>query len=1338
MTQNERLLSNQSYTNKDFSAIYPELLDLAQKISYKWNPAESDESDPGVVLLKLAALMADKNNYNIDKNVLETFPLSVTQLQNARQLFEQCGYCMKYYQSGTTVLTLTMNREPELPSAVKEVTEEERSYTIPRFTMVSDLENSVVYTTVTDCIVKSTKESVTVDAIQGIINEYTINGDPVITYANLDYNNRLYFTELDIPENGIFVENISKTGNSESWKSVDNLLLEPVGTLCYKFGLSENGTRCYIEFPEDISELIGQGLSIHYLRTAGASGNIGRKRLTQLYTDVTATVKAGNSASAEVSISTYENSTSGNLHITNIDPVSNGSDPESIDDAYRNYQRVKTTFDTLVSAKDYENFLYTNQNISNGYVCDRTNDIQSTHLIINDRGTLTTSNVVVKEATVSRKNCTVITRDTDGIITNREGPVEVEYAEPEMSAFDLRIYGLTYVDDPTTDLGFNKSFRLILPDAHKYGEWGSILMDTEDIKSIQHNYKLFEPGRILMLFNCYPIVSRIIPINKVDEKQQIEIITAVKKALYSKLNSRVVEFGSPIQYEDVYDTILNADPRIKAITLNDIEYETHALYLPSRESTQVELLRIDDKSSKPESKEGETIDKGELWDKFRSEIYAKSVLAGKTPLFVQDVDNPFEYALTQSGGTIYNKVKTITTNTSIQFRRTSDGTKYQIGPTLVGNNIRPNENIIFRRKSLVDASAPFGSYVKFLHNISTTVDKDDMYQLGADDYIAFFWKKEDGDNIPYTYIKYGAGTIITPTFTLNSNQPNPDHAEINHEFLKSLKSDVEGTTTSPEFAEGKSPLNVNQFSNHSEEERMVSFNEFVTELKGSNWVLTGTNQIQCKKVNQDIVSSPDTGVRKICWALNNTTNTLFFTNDTSYMLKEGEYFFCTNATNTQILIYGGGTIITRTGDSSVWQTNKKFDFNSYVVGGTDYITEEALWYTPPKAAKVTLIETEFIQLSKDCSIDIVYDSADTLGDENNTIRLNITSTPMPFIGCSIYYKESKDAQLTKLSRVYNSQDEELAWKGSAVLNLEMTAHTPLVLEENQSLTLYTINETEGELLDATTSEDKETTIQSTHTIRQLGGENLDVTTIDLLSGEVIYPSLYVYTHEKSAPFGSTSNSTIEITPTACTITLPPSTGSSYWWKYDDGDRDALPVFMPGTYVARLVLNDSFERFNIVPIKPDTDDEVDLRVTINVLQYADFLESNTAAPSGEYFIKLLVSEDSGYPSGLPIKLKFTYRCNTQASFTLLNFMKYTQNSMEDEIIEQFKELDADRVFNMLYEVPEDLLIENPLQAASFMDSEHVMNKFTICRWISEQDAQVKTDEKNKITVTNRIK
>lgn len=100
------LISNLSYTNKDFNSIYVELLDLVKKLSYKWDPTISNESDPGVLLLKLMAICADKNNYTADKTILECFPESVTQEQNARKLFEQLGYTMHWYRAGSTDISI--------------------------------------------------------------------------------------------------------------------------------------------------------------------------------------------------------------------------------------------------------------------------------------------------------------------------------------------------------------------------------------------------------------------------------------------------------------------------------------------------------------------------------------------------------------------------------------------------------------------------------------------------------------------------------------------------------------------------------------------------------------------------------------------------------------------------------------------------------------------------------------------------------------------------------------------------------------------------------------------------------------------------------------------------------------------------------------------------------------------------------------------------------------------------------------------------------------------------------------------------------------------------------
>ena len=105
ITNNDFKIENTSYTNKDFGTIYPELLDLIQKLTNRWDPSQANESDPGIVLVKLMAFLGDKLNYNIDKNILEAFITSATQESSVRKITEMLGYNMHYYRSATSKLS---------------------------------------------------------------------------------------------------------------------------------------------------------------------------------------------------------------------------------------------------------------------------------------------------------------------------------------------------------------------------------------------------------------------------------------------------------------------------------------------------------------------------------------------------------------------------------------------------------------------------------------------------------------------------------------------------------------------------------------------------------------------------------------------------------------------------------------------------------------------------------------------------------------------------------------------------------------------------------------------------------------------------------------------------------------------------------------------------------------------------------------------------------------------------------------------------------------------------------------------------------------------------------
>lgn len=259
-------IQNISYTNLDFSSIYEETLDLIKQLTYKWDPSISNESDPGVILLKLSALLADKSNYNIDKSVLETFPVSVTQEGNARKLYEQLGYYMRWYESASVPVTFSWIG----PKDTNNIT----TYTIPKFSVITDSENKVNYAVVgtesnkgiivSDGKLSTDGNAIKLTAMEGTPTQFSFLGEHVITPQMVDNDNRLYFTTQYVSQNGVFIKNTSQE-NYASWKRVDNLYEQTFNELRYKFGYDSKANLAYIEFPDNYEQLIGSGIEIVYL-----------------------------------------------------------------------------------------------------------------------------------------------------------------------------------------------------------------------------------------------------------------------------------------------------------------------------------------------------------------------------------------------------------------------------------------------------------------------------------------------------------------------------------------------------------------------------------------------------------------------------------------------------------------------------------------------------------------------------------------------------------------------------------------------------------------------------------------------------------------------------------------------------------------------------------------------------------------------------------------------------------------------------------------------------------------------------------------------------------------
>ena len=87
------------YTSRDYDSIVAEFWDLVPKLTELWKP-EAD-ADPGVVLGKYLASIADMLGINLDVLANELYAPSVTQRKNAEKIFGLIGYSLGWYTAAS-------------------------------------------------------------------------------------------------------------------------------------------------------------------------------------------------------------------------------------------------------------------------------------------------------------------------------------------------------------------------------------------------------------------------------------------------------------------------------------------------------------------------------------------------------------------------------------------------------------------------------------------------------------------------------------------------------------------------------------------------------------------------------------------------------------------------------------------------------------------------------------------------------------------------------------------------------------------------------------------------------------------------------------------------------------------------------------------------------------------------------------------------------------------------------------------------------------------------------------------------------------------------------------
>lgn len=350
-----------SYTSRDYQSIFSDLVNTIPDVSEKW--ITRDESDPGIVLLKLISIYGDMLSYNMDKQTLECFPNSVTQRKNAAQIFSLIGYKMHWYRSARVWANIT-NTYAE-------------SATIQKFSRFTTADGQITYTNLDQIEVESNSVNnginEDVELIQGVPVTPPLKSGAKIPAENKPWHdiytsnvnasdilgNKIYLKDTTVDETSIvLVDNFN-----EEWTLVDSVNLQVEAGKFFEMRVDEYD-RPYLYLVNYWKNMNILNFKLFYVVSKGKEGQIQENTLKKIDTPVYAIVDPA--SSKVVNVQNY-------IKFTNYES-GYGWDPETPDEARENSAAYVNTLNTLVTLDDFTRFGMRQLGVANCLATDCTTD----------------------------------------------------------------------------------------------------------------------------------------------------------------------------------------------------------------------------------------------------------------------------------------------------------------------------------------------------------------------------------------------------------------------------------------------------------------------------------------------------------------------------------------------------------------------------------------------------------------------------------------------------------------------------------------------------------------------------------------------------------------------------------------------------------------------------------------------------------------------------------------------------------------------------------------------------------------------------------------------------
>lgn len=827
-----------------------------------------------------------------------------------------------------------------------------------------------------------------------------------------------------------------------------------------------NSDTCYIQLPEDITSLLDDSavLNIKYILSSGESGNIKANTLTQFEEALMTTNTDGD----EVEVTNQ-------VRIIQAKGTIDGVDPETLDNAYRNYKKTVGTFNTLVTRKDYENFAYnatvdSKNLVSNCVVADRTNDLNASTKV-----KVWTPNYDVEKVLIKTNS-----------------------GEPMLNAYNIVLYALN-PGDGTYDSTFEPNEDGLIQ--------ATLEAKVKDVKAIEHDFLSpigFEKATDAIYYlykNLYALNGKIVTYSKITATEAAEIEQKVIDALSVAYNARYVDFGEEPNYVDLIDTIQGADSRIKTVALDIPKYQIY----------HVAVAGVDGVNKDETSDNYYFTTPGEN-EKFQ--IVAKMILAGKTQLlkFDDSFDYDFGYRNIENicGDGVVKSITTEADITITPYTKSEVTFDQDSGFPVYNDSTHIDKSYTLKANESIQLFAPnyvtvteYSTNVKYylyvntssrpnVEETSTYIEANTDYAIKAGEFLKIQYTDEDGIVRTESLTQ---GTIINCTKDI----PLTAQSCVTSQYYEIKKSNILTTTT--KTSEAEDPVNYSSY--------------------WSPLYLYSGQSISVKKINKETLNK----ATNIYFITKNVVEaddgnkycTLSLDSDNPRVLLEDEYLMYTNSNTDELFLLGSGTMLSVDSD-------KQIDLACLSVDVTDLTStdvDEISWVE--LTTELTLTELNITTIGEDATIELVdinntdarvvwcekdIDStSDTYEEYIPVVLDNSTRKLLNADGNIIVAKiTDKSGSIVMLDTWIDDGGNYQPYWIQSRLSLNVTTNSAQYIGENQKVILY---------LDNTTSAKEEVTgkyITFSDSVIISGGSDIDAAVLNS-SGQYAY-TLQAYTYTK--------------------------------------------------------------------------------------------------------------------------------------------------------------------------------------------------------------------------------